>query len=180
MHAKPKLFVTGRIQADDVMLRFPSSIPVITLRGPRDPSLKNPRLAKLHLEVLFDDIQEPVDGGTLPSRKHAIAILDAWQKCCAQEAKVVILHCEAGISRSTAAALGIHFLGTSNPVTGVALAAQNLFAVNPFGHPNKLVLKLLLQTQYSLEHARVISAQLISAYGALQNVQENENKIRCD
>ena len=133
-----------------------------------------------YLEVLFDDIQEPVDGGTLPSRKHAIAILDAWQKCCAQGAKVVILHCEAGISRSTAAALGIHFLGTSNPVTGVAVAAQNLFAVNPFGHPNKLVLKLLLQTQYSPEQARVISAQLISAYSALQSIQENENKIRCD
>ena len=117
---------------------------------------------------------------TLPSRKHAIAILDAWQKCCAQGAKVVILHCEAGISRSTGAALGIHFLGTSNPITGVAVAAQKLFAVNQFGHPNKLVLELLLQTQYGPEQARVISAQLIAAYSALQSVQENENRIRCD
>jgi hypothetical protein len=60
------------------------------------------------------------------------------------------------------------------------MAAQKLFAVNQFGHPNKLVLELLLQTQYSPEQARVISAQLIAAYSALQSVQENENRIRCD
>ena len=116
METKPRLFVTGRIQADDILLRFPNRIPVITLRGPRDPSLKEPRLAKLHLEVVVDDIQEPVDGGILPSRKHALAILGAWKKCCSQGTKVVILHCEAGISRSTASALVYRFIKTFTDV----------------------------------------------------------------
>ena len=52
--------------------------------------------------------------------------------------------------------------------------------MNQFGHPNKLVLDLLLQTRYGPEQARVISAQLIEAYSALQSAQENENRIRCD
>ena len=161
------------------MLQFPGSIPVITLRGPRDPSLKNPQLAKLHLEVLFDDIEEPVDDLLLPRASMPSPYWMPGRSAAPQGAKVVILHCEAGISRSTAAALGIHFLGTSNPNTGVATAARELFAVNQFGHPNKLVGEPCSRPD-GPEQARVISAQLIAAYSALQSVQENENRIRCD
>jgi hypothetical protein len=60
------------------------------------------------------------------------------------------------------------------------VAAQKLFAVNQFGHPNKLLLEMLLCTQYDPGQARVISAQLIAAYQALQNAENNENGALCD
>ena len=161
MKTKPKLFVASRIQVDDVLLRFPNSIPVITLRGPRDPSLKEPRLAKLHLEVLVDDIQEPLDGCILPSRKQALAILDAWKRCCGRDARSSCSIARLGFPAQRAAALGIHYLASSNPITGVAVTVQKLFAVNQFGHPNKLLLEMLLCTQHDPGQARVISAQLI-------------------
>jgi hypothetical protein len=66
-------------------------------------------------------------------------------------------------------------LETANRLTGVVTAAQKLYSVNQFGNPNKLLLEMLLQTQYKPEQARVISAHLIAAYTALQN-SENKNK----
>ncbi len=167
----PKIFVTGRLQADDVLSRLPHKLTVITLRSRKDPSLKDPGLAKVHFEVFVDDIEEPLEGYTVPSRPEAVAILEAWRKC--QGCQLVLLHCEAGISRSTAAAFGLLFLEGSD----VPTSAKKLFEVNPFGVPNKRLLDALLATRYGPEKARVIRAQLIAAYTALQKAQEQGNAI---
>jgi len=103
-------------------------------------------------------------------------LLDAWQKCCAQGAKVVILHCELDFTPTGAALESISW-ERPNPITGLPWAAQKLFAVNQFGHPNKLVSSCAPDPIWP-EQARVISAQLIAAYSALQSVQENEKSLR--
>jgi predicted protein tyrosine phosphatase len=100
-----------------------------------------------------------------------VAILSAWEKCQGQ--KIVVLHCEAGVSRSIAAALGILFLHGQGPAA-VSDAAQTLFQVHPFGNPNKRLLEALLETRYDPSQARVIRAQLIEAYSALQ---EKKNRL---
>ena len=144
MKTKPKLFVASRIQVHDVLLRFPNSIPVITLRGPRDPSLKEPRLAKLHLEVLVDDIQGAL-GWMYPPLASAgprhTGRLEAVLRPGIQRSSCSIAR--LGFPAQRAAALGIHYLASSNPITGVAVTVQKLFAVNQFGHPNKLLLEML-------------------------------------
>ncbi len=167
----PKIFVTGRFQADDMVRNFPHQLPVITLRSKRDPSLKDPSVAKLHLEVIVDDIETPLEGFTVPSRTEARAIMRAWKKC--QGEKLVIFHCEAGVSRSAAAALGILFVQGQGP-TAVSDAAQTLFQVHPFGNPNKRLLEALLETRYDPSQAKVISAQLIEAYSVMQ---KQKNRI---
>ena len=56
-----------------------------------------------HLTLGFHDIDEPTPGKTMPHRSHIEAILkfiDAWHG----EGQLVI-HCQAGVSRSPAAAL---------------------------------------------------------------------------
>jgi hypothetical protein len=46
--------------------------------------------------------------------------------------------------------------------------------VHPFGNPNKRLLEALLETRYDPSQARVIRAQLIEAYSALQ---EKKNRL---
>ena len=55
-----------------------------------------------HLKVSFDDITEPMDGFVMPSQAHVAQVLDfvrAWDR-----GAPLVIHCWAGVSRSTAAA----------------------------------------------------------------------------
>jgi len=55
-----------------------------------------------HLRLPFHDINEPRDGYVMPGEEHVerlLAFADGWDR-----AKPMLLHCYAGISRSTAAA----------------------------------------------------------------------------
>jgi predicted protein tyrosine phosphatase len=55
-----------------------------------------------HLWLQMDDIAEPLDGMILPSAEHVqrlVSFLDRWD-----QAQPLVMHCFAGISRSTAAA----------------------------------------------------------------------------
>ena len=59
-------------------------------------------LAENHLVLSIDDISMPIDGYTLPGEEHVARLLDfvgAWDR----QAPMVV-HCFAGISRSTAGA----------------------------------------------------------------------------
>jgi predicted protein tyrosine phosphatase len=85
-----------------------------------------------HLDLRMDDILEPIPGLIHPSEEHVdslIRFLDRWDR-----QTPLIIHCWAGISRSTAAAF----------VTACALApsrdeaeiAQQLRAASPTASPN--------------------------------------------
>jgi predicted protein tyrosine phosphatase len=55
-----------------------------------------------HLVLAVDDISEPMDGHTLPGTEHVQRLIDfagAWDR-----AAPMVVHCYAGISRSTAGA----------------------------------------------------------------------------
>lgn len=56
-----------------------------------------------HLRLELDDIEEPMEGLLLPERRHIerlIAFIDRWPGD-----RPMLIHCAAGVSRSTAAAL---------------------------------------------------------------------------
>jgi predicted protein tyrosine phosphatase len=56
-----------------------------------------------HLYIAMSDILEPLDGHVLPAETHVrdlLAFARAWDR-----AKPMVVHCYAGVSRSTAAAL---------------------------------------------------------------------------
>jgi len=64
----------------------------------RPPSISSDR----HLFLTFDDILEPIDGLVPPAQEHAEALLSfvgRWD-----QERPIVIHCFAGISRSTAAA----------------------------------------------------------------------------
>ena len=105
-----------------------------------------------HLRVAVDDVSEPGDGFVAPEQAHVrelIEFLRLWGG-----ASPLLLHCFAGISRSTAAAL----VALSLDADGRELeAAQILREAAPHAHPNALLVSLadrLLGRQGRLVAAR--------------------------
>lgn len=64
-----------------------------------------------HLRLEFHDLDEAIEGFVAPGREHVIALLE--RAVIFRAAREIYCHCNAGISRSTAAAyiLRCHWLG---------------------------------------------------------------------
>jgi predicted protein tyrosine phosphatase len=109
---------------------------VMSLLGPETPHLMLHRLRpKCHLRLTFHDIAEPLDGLTAPQREHVEQILDfasSWQP-----PDGLLIHCWAGISRSTAAAFAA--MCALNPRHDEAEIAWDLRRMAPTASPNRLM-----------------------------------------
>lgn len=89
-----------------------------------------------HHRCAVHDIVEPKPGKTSPQAKHIEALikfLDTW------DSEVPLLvHCLAGVSRSTAVALIAHTLKTGEP----RKSAMALRKASPYAWPNRRILAL--------------------------------------
>lgn len=90
-----------------------------------------------HLRILVDDICEPIPGFTMPAREHAEEIV-RFLRVSPPEAPLVI-HCHAGVSRSTATALVALALDAPGREHE---AAALLREAAPFALPNELLVRL--------------------------------------
>jgi len=91
-----------------------------------------------HLRISMDDINEPADGFTAPSHAHveqALAFIRKWDR-----AAPMVIHCYAGISRSTASA----FMAACalNPHRDEFSIARQIRAASPTAYPNRLIVTL--------------------------------------
>ena len=112
---------------------------VVTLLAPETPH-DSPRgvNGERHLKLYFHDIVQPVDGHTPPSRADAermIAFFESWKR----EAPMLI-HCWAGISRSTAAAFTAFCM--FRPGASEEELALELRRASPSATPNRLIVSL--------------------------------------
>ncbi len=88
--------------------------------------------AERHLMLTFDDIIEPMDGMVAPAEAHVrdlLTFIDGWD-----QARPMVVHCFAGISRSTAAAFIT--LCALRPGRAEALLAHKLRTASPSATPN--------------------------------------------
>jgi predicted protein tyrosine phosphatase len=99
------------------------------------PSLIKP---DLHFRLHIDDISRPALGYVAPNEQHVTQVIDFARAWGGQGP--VVVHCWAGISRSTAAAL--ISLCTLNPETPEQLIAAALREASPTAHPNRLMISL--------------------------------------
>ena len=107
----------------------------------RDPDrMQRPRhiSAQNHLVLSMDDITTPIDGYTPPSEEHItrlVAFLKPWDR-----KTPIVMHCLAGISRSTAGA----FVAACalNPQRDEAAIAQAIREASPTAMPNIMLVKL--------------------------------------
>jgi predicted protein tyrosine phosphatase len=91
-----------------------------------------------HIRLLIHDIAEPIDGYIAPDAEHVGQLLDfaaGWDRL-----GPMVIHCWAGISRSTAAAFIT--LCALNPEAPEALIAQLLREASPTAYPNRLMIRL--------------------------------------
>lgn len=91
-----------------------------------------------HLKISMDDITEEIEGFVAPGASHVAQVLDfarGWDR----QAPLVV-HCYAGISRSTASAFAAAC--ALNPHRDELSIAQAIRAASPIASPNRLIVAL--------------------------------------
>jgi predicted protein tyrosine phosphatase len=94
--------------------------------------------AERHLILGLDDICDPLDGYICPAEEHVSDLID-FVRLWGREAPMV-MHCYAGISRSTAGA----FISACvlNPRRDEASIARSIRRASPTATPNRLLVSL--------------------------------------
>ena len=91
-----------------------------------------------HLKVAIDDITEQMDGFVVPSEQHietVLAFVRGWDRNAP-----MVVHCYAGISRSTASAFAA--VCALNPHRDEISIARQIRAASPIASPNRLIVSL--------------------------------------
>ena len=91
-----------------------------------------------HLKVQMDDITEAIDGFVAPSGQHiekVLAFVRGWDRNAP-----LVVHCYAGISRSTASAFAAACM--LNPHKHEISIARQIRAASPIASPNRLIVSL--------------------------------------
>ena len=112
---------------------------VLTIMA-NDDQVQRPRsiLPAHHLKVQVDDITEPIDGFVAPSEVHVEQVLGfvrGWDRRAP-----LVIHCYAGISRSTASAFAA--VCALNPDRDERSIARQIRAASPIAAPNRLIVGL--------------------------------------
>ena len=109
---------------------------VVSLLGPDTPHRNFNRIAAdQHLKLTFHDVVEMTDGFSAPRATDAerlIAFIEDWDR-----ASPMLIHCWAGISRSTASAYTA--LCMLRPQADEEELARELRAASPSATPNRLI-----------------------------------------
>ena len=91
-----------------------------------------------HLRVPMDDIIEPMEGYTPPSAADVEQVLNfvrGWDR-----AAPMVIHCYAGVSRSTASAFAAACM--LNPHRDEIAIARQIRTASPIAQPNRLIVSL--------------------------------------
>ncbi|WGR95788.1 protein tyrosine phosphatase [Bradyrhizobium sp. ISRA443] len=91
-----------------------------------------------HLKVSMDDITEAMDGFVVPNEEHIEKVLSfvrGWDRRAP-----MVVHCYAGISRSTASAFAA--VCALNPHRDEMVIAQLIREASPIAAPNRLIVSL--------------------------------------
>ncbi len=139
---------------------------VLSVLDPGWPELEAFRSYGAHhrTTVRVDDIVEPADGKVLPARGHVEEILRFGADLAAWKAVKgeghLLVHCHAGVSRSTAAMLCL--LAQANPEQDEESLFERLRRIRPRAWPNSL---LVGHTDDLLGRGGRLTAALSRHYG---------------
>lgn len=95
-------------------------------------------LPERHIRFHIHDISEPLDGHVAPGAEHIDQLIEFALDWAGKGP--IVVHCWAGISRSTAAAYTA--LCAVNPDASEELIAMRLRQASPTAYPNRLMIRL--------------------------------------
>jgi predicted protein tyrosine phosphatase len=134
----PAIYVCPKSQVPDVSERLKPSH-LITLLDPAD-HMPTPEgiAAQRHLRLGMNDVVHALPDHTPPDEQHLreiIAFAQSWDR-----SRPMLIHCWAGISRSTATAFTIACM--INPHGREERIAKALRAASPYAYPNARIVAL--------------------------------------
>jgi len=145
----------------------------------REPSVARPVFlcyAKRFHEAIFEDCETAQSlAPTRPPRSQDLAGILRFVDSCPGEP--VLVHCQAGLSRSPAVALALIVRGLlqteTEHSTRIAQLAQQaveiLLQIRPRSRPNMLVLRLGLEQFLPVQTAAQLTAQIVNHPGLIKN-----------
>ena len=120
-------------------VRLTGASHVLTVMGKVDQVQRPESILEMnHLKVAVDDITEPMDGFVVPSDEHVERVLHfvrSWDR-----AAPLVIHCYAGVSRSTASAFAAAC--ALNPHREEIAIARQIRVASPIANPNRLIVSL--------------------------------------
>jgi predicted protein tyrosine phosphatase len=140
---------------------------VVSIHEPRLPRTSLPG-AKRVLYVSFDDAENPSeDGSWILARESDIRGI--FEFADGSPKAPLLVHCRAGVSRSSAIALSLIVRGLVHSANVVEDAAQQLLAIRPQARPNVHVLRLGLRHFLHAKHADELTIALVNHPVLLSN-----------
>jgi predicted protein tyrosine phosphatase len=133
----PRIWVCGLDAMPDLVERVRPGRLISLLPADDQPATPLQVRASDHLRLLVDDVDRPEAGFVAPARAHLEQLI-AFLRASPPRASLVI-HCLAGVSRSTAAALVALALDAPGRERE---AAESLRRAAPFACPNRLIVRL--------------------------------------
>lgn len=136
-----KLTITGLSEANDLKKQgIPDKIISLV-----DPLIaKNLEADNNHIVIPVHDIDQPIQGWVYPAVEHIREVLEFTRDI--KENDNVLVHCHAGVSRSTAMAIGILIQHGMPPKDAV----EYVFEIRDCAWPNNLMIDLL-DTEFNLQ-----------------------------
>lgn len=167
------LAVCGRADLPRMAKADPNFWNVVSIGGPTQPPI-NPRgFKQIHRVICYDvggtDPAKPDDTLGIPRKEHLAGI---FRFADALTGEPLLIHCQVGVSRSTAVALCL--IVRAMHADGFALeeireqAADLLLAIRPQAAPNPLILELGL-AEFLPAEARSLTAHLLKNPALLAN-----------
>jgi predicted protein tyrosine phosphatase len=131
------IHVSSLSALDSVSARL-QSYDLLTLLSPDTPQVDwSALVCARHVRLAFHDIVEPIAGLTAPDRDMMQAVLDFGRNTLHRRA--LLIHCWAGISRSSAAAFAIACDHNPGFERGIAIELRRR---SPSATPNRLMVRL--------------------------------------
>ena len=172
------LHVCGGRDVPPILRRDPKFWNVVSIYDPTDPAPAFIGARSVHRSAFYDveDATWATDVGAKATQREDIAQI--FQFVHARPGEAILIHCRAGVSRSTAVALGLIIQGhiQAGNVDCVATAVGQLLALRPQAVPNSLVLLYALDLFMNVDDAVTVLKQIYDHPRVLQNRMSNPTR----
>lgn len=170
MPAYPAVIITSVVEAQRLLMSSNQGVDIkhiISIGAPGEETPAGYELRSSRIRLDFHDVTEDTDLEFGPRANHVKTVIEFAREIQHQDG-VLLIHCAAGISRSTAAALTTFavWLGPGQEDEAVA----RVYAVRPEAWPNSLFVELaddLLSRDGALLHALAKAQKNLPAEGWL-------------